>query len=270
MIAGDTSYSMSPYIQNAAFKAAGMDRVFVPLQVNGLGDFIRRMVRANTREIELNFRGFAVTNPHKQAIMEYLDEIDNAAKAIGAVNTVSIEDGRLLGTNTDAAGFIAPLIDLYGDVRGARVDVVGAGGAARACVYALRQHGAEVTVYARDLRKAHSIAHDLGTSLKEIDDTRPFVSDIVVNTTPLGTPGPLEGKTIATTERLKGVQLVYDLTYNPQETLLLKQAKAAGCKTLGGLEMLIAQGARQFEIWTRTKPDVDAMRTAAIARLNRN
>ncbi|MDM7921866.1 MAG: shikimate dehydrogenase [Pyrinomonadaceae bacterium] len=202
--------------------------------------------------------------------MEYLDETDEAAKAIGAVNTVSITDGRLLGTNTDAAGFIARLIEMYGDLNGARVDVVGSGGAARACVYALRQHGAEVTVYARDLRKAHSIAHDLGTSLKEIDDARPFVSDIVVNTTPLGTRGPLEGKTIATTERLKGVQLVYDLTYNPQETLLLKQAKAAGCKTLGGLDMLIAQGAKQFEIWTGEKADVDAMRRAALERLGRS
>jgi 3-dehydroquinate dehydratase / shikimate dehydrogenase len=267
IIAGDTSYSMSPYIQNAAFKAAGMNRVFVPLQTANVGEFVRRMVRQETREIELNFRGFAVTNPHKQAIIEHLDEIDEAAKAIGAVNTVSIEGGRLLGTNTDAAGFIAPLIDMYGDLNGARVDVVGAGGAARACVFALKEHGADVTIFARDLHKAHAIAHGFGTSLKAIDDSRPFVSDIVVNTTPIGTRGKSETETIATADRLDGVKLVYDLTYNPQETVLLKEAKTAGRKTLGGLDMLIAQGARQFEIWTGEKADVGAMRRAALERL---
>lgn len=270
VIAGDTSYSMSPYIQNAAFIAAGMNRVFVPLQVEDLEDLMRRMVRPETREIDLNFRGFAVTNPHKQAIMRILDETDETARAIGAVNTIKIEDGRLIGFNTDAAGFITPLNERFGSVAGMRVAVFGAGGAARACVYALKNVGAEVTVFARDDAKAAALAAEFGAHSTEMPaGSGPLNFDIVVNTTPLGTKGGEEQKAIAAAEDLQGVRLVYDLVYNPAETLLLRDAKAAGCETLGGLDMLIAQGAEQFRIWTGSYADTNAMRRAAEERLNR-
>ena len=124
IVAGNTGYSISPWMHNAAFKAAGMNRVFVPLQVADLDAFVRRMVRPETREIDLNFAGFSVTNPHKQAIMQHLNGMDETAKRIGAVNTVKLENGELFGFNTDAPGFIAPLISAFGDLRGARVGVV--------------------------------------------------------------------------------------------------------------------------------------------------
>jgi 3-dehydroquinate dehydratase / shikimate dehydrogenase len=270
VIAGDTSYSMSPYIQNAAFKAAGTNRVFVPLQVAVLDDFVRLMVHKETREIELNFRGFAVTNPHKQSIIEYLDEIDETARRIGAVNTVKIEGGKLYGTNTDAAGFIEPLRRGFGDIQDARVTVIGGGGAARACVYALMREGAHVEILARDISKAGSLAEEFGARPATLSaDASPLKADILVNATPLGTKGKFENETPVAADQLAGVGLVYDLTYNPRQTRLLREAREAGCGAIDGLEMLIAQGARQFEIWTDAKPDERAMREAAIKRLTK-
>ncbi len=270
IIAGDTTYSMSPYIHNAAFIAAGMNRVFVPLQVNDIEEFIRRMVRPETREIDLNFRGFSVTNPHKQDIIRHIDAIDETAKAIGAVNTVKVEGDRLIGINTDANGFIELLLQAFEDLSGARVTVFGSGGAARACVYALTQHLADVTVVARDTQKLAAFENEFGVrTLLLNDNTATLKTDILVNATPLGTKGESEHETVATREQLADVKLVYDLTYNPAETKLLREAKAAGCQTLGGLDMLIAQGARQFEFWTGQTPSIEAMTAAANKRLKR-
>jgi 3-dehydroquinate dehydratase/shikimate dehydrogenase len=125
ILGSNTTVSMSPYIHNAAFKFHNLNSVFVPLQVNNLDEFVRRMVKPETREIDLNFRGFAVTIPHKTEIIKHLDSIDETAKAVGAVNTVKIVDGKLHGYNTDADGFIAPLLDIYGDLKHAKVAVIG-------------------------------------------------------------------------------------------------------------------------------------------------
>ena len=267
ILAGNTSYSISPWMHNAGFKAAGEDRVFVPLQVTDLDAFIKRMVRPETREIDLNFAGFSVTNPHKQAIITHINEIDETAKQIGAVNTVRIEDGKLFGYNTDAPGFIKPLLDLYGDLKDAKVAVVGAGGAARACIYSLTKAGAAVTVFARDTSKAASLAESFDIRVEDLPDT--FAGfDIVVDCTPLGTKGDTQDQTIATAEQLAGVKLVYDLVYNPIETKLIREAKQAGVRTLGGLEMLIAQGAEQFRIWTGREAPIDPMTAAVKKKLN--
>lgn len=271
IVAGDTSYSVSPWMHNAAFKAATMNRVFVPLQVADLDEFIRRMVRPQTREIDLNFNGFSVTNPHKQAIMRHLDEIDETAAKIGAVNTVKIENGKLYGYNTDAPGFIAPLKATFGDLKNARVAVVGAGGAARSCIFALQQEGADVALFARDTNKAAVLAAEFGIRVKEfeISNLRSEISecDILVNATPLGTKGETQNKTIATAEQLKDVKLVYDLIYNPLDTFLIREATKAGVPAIGGLEMLIAQGAKQFEIWTAETAPLDAMAEAVKKKL---
>ncbi len=270
VIAGDTSYSVSPVLQNAAFKADGRNSVFVPLQVADLDAFFARMVSPETREVELNFKGFAVTNPHKQAIMQHLDEIDETASRIGAVNTVKFEDGKFYGYNTDAEGFIRPLKKVYGDMTGARVAVFGAGGAARACIYALRLEGANVTLVARNEEKGRLLAKEFAIAYREPPSDRKPLSvdfDIIVNTTPLGTAGQSADLSILTAEQLKGIKLVYDLVYNPAETLLIRLAKEAGVQTIGGIEMLIAQGAKQFEIWTGSTAPIAAMRIAVQKRL---
>ena len=266
IIAGDTTYTMSPYIHNAAFKASGSNAVFVPLQVKDLDTFMRRMVLPETREIDLNFRGFSVTNPHKEAIIKYLD-VDDAAAQIGAANTVKIEDGKLLGFNTDAQGFIAPLVDTFGDLKGSRTAVIGAGGAARACVYTIKSAGADVTIFARNSEKATALAEEFEANSKPLTtDFSDF--DIVVNATPLGTRGNGENETIATAEQLRDVKLVYDLIYNPNETRLLREAKLAGAQTLGGFEMLMAQAAEQFKIWTGQLAPIEEMTAAARQKLN--
>ena len=269
VVAGDTSYSISPWIHNAGFKAAGMNRVFVPLQVEDIDEFFRRMVKKETREVELNFAGFSITNPHKQSIMPWLNEIDETAVHIGAVNTVKIEGEKFFGYNTDAQGFIAPLKDRFGDLRNARVSVFGAGGAARACIYALVDEGAEVSLFARDKNKASALGDIFNIPVLEMpSDTHPINADIVVNTTPLGTKGDAQDKTVAVAEQLKDVKLVYDLVYNPIETRLISEAKKANTRAIGGLEMLIAQGAKQFEIWTGETAPLDTMTAAVMKKLN--
>jgi 3-dehydroquinate dehydratase/shikimate dehydrogenase len=276
IIAGDTTYSMSPYIHNAAFVANEINAVFVPFQVIDLDAFIARMVQPKTREVELNLRGFSVTNPHKRSVVKHLDHLDDAAAMIGAVNTIKIVDGKLYGFNTDWEGFLGPLKKAVPDLTGARVAVAGAGGAARACVYALKNAGADVTVFARDIEKAKNVSDDFGVRVETLrngtsDPATSFAGfDVVVNTTPLGTRGDKIGEAVASAEQLNGVGLVYDLVYNPSQTKFMQEAKQVGARTIGGFDMLIAQAARQFEIWTGNEPPIDEMSAAARKRLDEN
>lgn len=272
ILGSNTTVSMSPYIHNAAFKFHNLNSVFVPLQVNDLDEFMRRMVKPQTREIELNFKGFSVTIPHKTDIIKFLDSIDETAKAIGAVNTVKIADGKLHGYNTDADGFIAPLLDSYGDLKNAKVAVLGAGGAARACVYALKQKGAEVTIYARDLTKAQNLAAEFQVNTVELSALDSRLStledfDILVNATPLGMKGKAEGETPVIAEQTKGLNLVYDLIYTPFQTKLMEEADRAGVPKIGGLAMLIAQAMKQQKIWTGLDAPMQEMSRAALKRL---
>jgi 3-dehydroquinate dehydratase / shikimate dehydrogenase len=269
ILGNNTSVSMSPYIHNAAFKFHGLNSVFVPLQVHDLDEFMRRMVKPETREIELNFAGFSVTIPHKQNIIKHLDFIDETAKKIGAVNTVKIVDGKLHGYNTDAQGFIEPLLNSYGDLTDAKVAVLGTGGAARACVYALKTHGADVTIFARDLAKAKDLAEDFDVSFADfkfqISNFKDF--DILINTTPLGMKGKAEGETPVLAEQLKGLHLVYDLVYIPFQTQLMNEADAAEVPKIGGLAMLIAQAMQQQKIWTGKDAPMKEMSRAVLERL---
>jgi 3-dehydroquinate dehydratase / shikimate dehydrogenase len=268
ILGGNTSYSMSPYIHNAAFQFHRLNAVFVPLQVQNLDEFMRRMVKPATREIELNLKGFAVTIPHKQNIVRHLDAVDETARAIGAVNTVKIEDGKLFGYNTDARGFVEPLIDTYGDLKNARVAVFGAGGASRAICYALKTAGADVTVMTRNLEKAEPLKADFDVQIEALSTAKNYKDfDILVNATPLGTKGELENETPAVASQIEPVKLVYDLIYNPFETRFIKEAKSLFVPTLGGLSMLIAQAMAQQKIWTGIDAPLKEMSAAALRRL---
>lgn len=273
LIGDPVSQSLSPYMHNPAFQAIGENAVFLHLQVKDLDGFIRRMVRPETREVDLNIGGFSVTMPHKQAIMRHLDDIDPTAKAIGAVNTVKISDGKLTGYNTDAHGFITPLRAKVGDLRDARVAVFGGGGAARACVYALKQVGADVTVFARDAVKGNAFALEFGLSFREFSKSGAEKTDlgsefdIIVDATPLGMKGPHENDSLFTADELKGLKFVYDLVTKTTETPLIAEAKRAGVPAIGGLDMLIAQGCRQFEIWTGREAPAQLMRDSLVARM---
>jgi 3-dehydroquinate dehydratase/shikimate dehydrogenase len=256
------SHSLSPHIHNAAFAANNLNKVFIPFEVRDALQFIRRMIHPKTRELDWNLKGLSVTAPHKSIVMQALDWIDPSCREIGAVNTIVVHDDELWGYNTDAAGFMAPLRKALGSVRNARCAVVGAGGAARACVWALKQEGAEVTVFAREQSKAEFLAQTFGVQAKQFPPTAFAPFDVVINATPLGTRGKAENESVGMAEQLRGVRLAYDLVYNPIETRFLREARAAGCEVLGGIEMLLAQANEQFKLWMGKEPEVEAMRAA--------
>ena len=270
ILGNNTATSMSPYLHNAAFNFHGLNAVFVPLQTENLADFMRRMVKPETREIALNFKGFAVTIPHKQAIINYLDSIDETAKKIGAVNTVKIdESGKLHGFNTDAAGFIEPLKNSYGNLTNVNVAIIGAGGAARACLYALKKEGANVTIFARNLEKARVLADEFAVEAKELTSNHSTFTtfEILVNATPLGMKGKFEGETPVTAAQMEGVNLVYDLVYNPFETRFLQEADKVFIPKIGGLAMLVAQAMAQQKFWTGKDAPMKEMSAAALKKL---
>ncbi|MDQ3750163.1 MAG: shikimate dehydrogenase, partial [Acidobacteriota bacterium] len=217
IVGNPVSHSVSPFMHNAAFKLHNLNAVYIPFEVKNLDEFIAQFIREETREIELNYKGFSVTIPHKQAIIKHLDSIDETAKAIGAVNTVKIIGGKLYGYNTDAHGFIEPLINTYGDLKNAKVAVLGGGGAARAAIYALKKEGAEITIFARNIEKAKNLAKEFQVELEELktQNLKPKTVDVLINATPLGTIGEFENETPAVAEQIKNVRLVYDLVYNP-------------------------------------------------------
>lgn len=275
VIGDPVTRSLSPYMHNAAFVDKALNAAFLHLTVKNLDEFITRMVKPDTREIELNFGGFSVTMPHKQTVIPHLDAIDSTAASIGAVNTVKIEDDKLTGYNTDAYGFITPLKAIFGDVRNAHVAVIGAGGAARACVYALKQENADVTVFTRDAAKGESFAAEFGVKLSEISNCSSEISDIdrsfdiLINTTPLGMNGPYENDSLFKADDLTSLKLVFDLVTRTTDTPLISEARKAGVPVIGGFEMLLAQGCRQFEIWSEQEAPVELMRDSLTARMSK-
>lgn len=261
------THSISPYIHNAAFESAKFDGVYLPFEVRDISSFIKRMVHPRTREIDLNFLGLSVTAPHKTAVMSCLDWIDPVAKDIGAVNTIVVQEGELHGFNTDADALVNPLIRRLGELRETRCAVIGAGGAASAAVWSLRQRGAQVTIFARDAGKAHLFAERFGVMMRPLDAARFDGFDIVINATPLGTLGAEETRTPATAAQLRGARLAYDLVYNPAETQFLREAREAECDSIGGLEMLVTQAVEQFKLWTGVEAPVEVMREATLRAL---
>ncbi len=272
-ILGDpVSQSLSTFMHNPAFVSEGVNAVFIPFLIHDIDAFMGRMVRQSTREVDLNFGGFSVTMPHKQSIMKHLDEIDPTAARIGAVNTVKVrDDGMLIGFNTDAHGFITPLKKSYGDLAGARAAVFGAGGASRACIFALLAENADVELFVRNVSRAGSLSDEFGVPVYSIDkflsrDSEGF--DILVDATPIGMSGLTEHQSLFTSEELKGVRFVYDLVTKPYDTPIIREAKAAGIPAIGGLEMLVAQGAKQFKIWTGKDAPVEQMKECVLRRFD--
>jgi 3-dehydroquinate dehydratase/shikimate dehydrogenase len=263
LIGMPVSHSVSPRVHNAAFAAIGKNAVFMPFEVHDVKAFIKRMIVPRTRELDWKVRGLSVTAPHKSSVMEQLDWVEPAAQEMGAVNTIVIEGDELRGHNTDARGFITPLMQKFGDLHEARCAVIGAGGAAKAAVWALKQAGAKATLFARNATKGRSLAERFGAAWMKLEEASFEGFDAVINATPLGTAGQFEDETPATGQRLRGARLAYDLVYNPTETRFLREAREAGCETLGGLAMLVAQAAEQFRLWTGEAAPEDVMYEAA-------
>ncbi|MFN2279608.1 MAG: shikimate dehydrogenase [Candidatus Promineifilaceae bacterium] len=267
LIGWPVSHSFSPAMHNAALAVLGLNWVYVPLPVppDRVGDAVRGLPA-------LGFQGVNVTVPHKQAVMPFLDEISPAAQAIGAVNTILVEQesGRLLGFNTDWRGFLADLVAKEVEVNGRHCLVLGAGGSARGIVYALFQAGGRVLLLARRPEQAYQLAADLGNGF--VEEIRPFAelestaaqtkAPLIINTTPLGMSPHVNGSPWPDDVPVPAGSFVYDLVYNPPETRLMRQALDAGCHACNGLGMLLRQGAISFALWTGSDPDLSVMQEA--------
>lgn len=262
-------HSMSPIMHNAAFGAAHLDAVYLPLRAADFDDFL-------TFADALDVRGVSVTIPFKLDALRAARDADELTRRVGAANTLRRRHAdagaghpkaEWDATNTDVAGFLEPLDAIYpGSLTGARASIMGAGGSARAVCVALTQRGAVVTVHARRREQATEVATLCGASIGSWPPP-PGSWDLLINSTPLGGPGarnesPLPGGPFDGT-------LVYDLTYGERESPLLHDARKAGCLTLDGLPMLVAQAERQFEWWTGQRPPEGLMKSAAAARTGR-
>jgi 3-dehydroquinate dehydratase/shikimate dehydrogenase len=245
-------HSLSPLMHNAAYRLEGVNAVMLPLRVRELDDLLKL-----TRELPL--AGVAVTMPLKLEVLPHLSAMDPLVEKIGACNTLRVgADGKLSGFNTDVAGVVRPLKRRL-RLRGARIAVLGAGGAARAAVFGLVEEGAEVFVVNRTLETAVKLAAQAGAQALRMEELATQHFDALINTTPCGMKGVEQQLPIEENQLNAG--LVFDMVYNPLETPLLKLAAARGLQTIGGIEMFVQQGAGQFEIWTGiTAPEAEMQR----------
>jgi 3-dehydroquinate dehydratase / shikimate dehydrogenase len=260
VIGDPIGHSLSPHIQNAAFAARRMNVIYLPFLVEHLPDFLKAIE-------PLGIKGFSVTIPHKERILSHLAGCDPLARAIGAVNTVVVRrGGELYGYNTDYVGVLQTL-EKRVRLPGSRVLIVGAGGAARAVAFALSQAGASVCICARRQKRARAIANAVGGTLVDWSRLRREFFDAIVNATPVGMhpfadESPLEARDL-------NCRLVFDTIYRPRMTKLLQIAKRRGIETVSGVEMFVAQGAAQWEIWTGERAPVEKMRRAVLIALRR-
>jgi 3-dehydroquinate dehydratase/shikimate dehydrogenase len=250
-VVGDPiAHSLSPTIMNAAFRRENVNAVFLALHAKTLKDLLTCV-----REIPLH--GISVTMPYKEAILAHLDNTDAHTAKIGACNTVvRAQDGKLYGFNTDAAGVVRPLERRLPTLEGARILVLGAGGAARAAVFGLKERGAEVYILNRSAAPAKKLAHQARARIMRRQDLKKMAFDVIINATPVGMGNtretPLQEKAI-------NARYVFDMVYDPAETRLLKLARERGAQPIPGIEMFVHQAARQFEIWTGKPAPWDEM-----------
>jgi 3-dehydroquinate dehydratase / shikimate dehydrogenase len=258
VIGDPIGHSLSPMMQNVGFQARRLDAMYLPFLVRDLRDFVESIE-------PLGIRGFSVTIPHKEKILRYLDDCDPLAAKIGAVNTVVVRAaGKLYGYNTDYVGVLRALESRM-PLGGSRVLIVGAGGAARAVAFALAQSGAIPCITARRPERAKLLARAAGGEAIARARIRGEFFDAIVNATPVGMH-PRTGESPLAARELN-CRLVFDTIYRPRLTRLLQLAERRGIETVSGVEMFVAQGTAQFEIWTGERAPVAAMRRAVLSAL---
>jgi 3-dehydroquinate dehydratase/shikimate dehydrogenase len=254
----DILRSRSPAIHNRAFAERDLDAVYVPLQAESLPTFLEALSG-------LDLAGFSVTRPWKSDILPHLASVEPSAERAGSVNTVVVRDGRLAGSSTDGDGVLVPLRH-HLVVAGRPVTIVGAGGAARAAAFALVGVGARVRVLARRAEQAEAVAADVGCAHGSLAALGGEPWDVLINATPVGS-GACPGELPVPAASLRPGAVVFDMVYEPRDTPLLSAARAAGCRTIDGVEMLVAQAVGQFEAWTDIPAPVEAMTEAALDAL---
>ena len=268
IIGNPLSHSVSPAMQEAALLSADLEGSYEKFETK-----LENLPETINYFKENNFSGFNITIPYKTEILKYLDETDCNAQKIGAVNTVKITpDKKLIGYNTDVYGFYSSLKkeNLYDNAV-----LIGCGGAALAVVFGLEQAGCKnLTVYARNIDKANSFINGIKNktviklSAQKLENLKDIsTADIIINATPLGTKGENQDKMPVSEEifsTAKKTTIAYDLVYNPAKTLFLKSAEKYGLKAINGLDMLVLQGAKAFEIWTGKQPNIDKMKSSIL------
>ena len=267
LIGYPVSHSLSPKIHNAALKACGLEGEYslFPIEPDDKVALKELLDRVRAGEI----RGLNVTIPHKQNVIEFMDELSPTAKSIGAVNTIYMKDNILVGDNTDASGFLSDLRQFLANqsqiANRKSVIVLGTGGSARAVVYALANDGWDVTIAARRIEQAQKLAASFPNyqlSIINFTDLQPSTFNLLVNTTPLGMTPNIEISPLPEKLSLPQYVAIYDLVYNPRETKLVRDAREQGCAATTGLGMLIEQAALAFEIWTGHIPPRDVLYTS--------
>jgi shikimate dehydrogenase len=273
LIGNPVEHSMSPPMHNAAFDYLGLDFTYVPFNVekNVLQDSIQG-ARA------LGIKGLNVTIPHKTRVMEFLDVIDKPAELIGAVNTIKFNNREIKGYNTDGIGAVRALEEVV-QVKEKKVVMIGAGGAGRAVAFQLILSGVDsLTIINRTPKKALNLKNEIESKIDsnifygnlEILEKEISKADILIDTTPIGMYPHIDDKPMVNADMMHSDLVVNDLVYNPMETVLLKEAKKAGSRTVSGLNMLLYQGAEAFKIWTGKDAPLDIMEKTLLNLLNYN
>ena len=257
-VAGDPiEHSLSPIMMNAAFRREAVNAVFLKLHAKKLADLMSCIP-------DIPISGISVTMPYKEEIIPELEKTDNVSTQIGACNTVVRgQDGRLFGFNTDVAGLVGSL-EQQVNLQGAKVLVLGAGGAAKAAVFGIRARGADVYILNRTPAEAQKLARKAHAHTIRRTDLAKMEFDVIINATPVGMGG--NGSMPLTDKELKA-KYVFDLVYNPIQTKLLVTAKAKGLHTISGVEMFVQQGAQQFQIWTGKPAPLAEMRAIVLREL---
>jgi shikimate dehydrogenase len=264
LIGHPVEHSFSPPMHNAAFEALDMDYAYVAFDVDPL-----KLKSAVEGAKSLNVKGFNVTIPHKIDVMKYLDEIDEVAALIGAVNTIDFKDMK--GYNTDGIGAVKAIEEVT-SIKNKNVVVAGAGGASSAISFYIAKYGADsLTILNRNVEKASSLAVDVSASdlignvgsdsISEIDGYLGD-ADILIDTTPVGMHPNIDAEPIVSADAMHDSLVVFDAVYNPNETVLLSEAIKAGAEPVYGIKMLLYQGAESFRIWTGREAPVDVMEEA--------
>ena len=245
------AHSLSPAMHNRAFAHIGENAAYLAFGVKD--------IKAAAQAVRtFNMGGASVTIPHKVSVMEYLDEVDKTAQAMGAVNTIINDSGRLIGKNSDCLGAVKAILEKTA-IDGKDVVVLGAGGAARAIVYGVKEQGGKVTVVNRTPEKGAQLAKELGVDFHPLEDLASLQCQIVVNATSLGMVPHVKNSPVPPSFFKTGM-VAMDIVYRPLLTRFLSDARDAGCTTVDGIAMFVYQGASQFEWWTGKEAPVGQMR----------
>jgi len=261
VIGNPIAHSLSPLMHNTGLKTAGLKGVYLPLKIEGAPEPVL------TTLIRVGLKGASVTIPHKEAVMRIEMEKESVARLTGAVNTLHRRtDNSWFGMNSDAIAAADSLVAVSGSLDGKNVAILGAGGAARAVAFGVKQRGARVFIVNRTPERAEALAREVGGAPLSLANLTDFKPDVIVNTTPLGMHPNVDSTPLEKDQIPQG-SIVFDTVYNPLRTKLLRLAEERGCKTIGGLEMFVGQGVRQFELWTNATAPRDVMHACVLKEL---